>query len=298
MTPDQGYEERGEGDRGPFAAQLEAEEERKAIEEESPGAGVTHEAIRREGEKELERAPSALVWSGLAAGLSMGLSMLAEGVLRTHLPDEAWRPLVAKLGYPFGFLAVILGSQQLYTENTLTPIVPLMATRTAETLRKVAVLWALVLASNLVGALLFAWAAAFTDVFAQDVRASFVDLGREAVAGSVGTLFVRGIAAGWIIALMVWMLPAAEGAAKVVVIFVMTWLVGAGELTHVVVGSIEVLYLAATGAISYGTYVTGYLLPVLVGNTFGGVVLVAAVNHAQVTSGARRGTPARPAAGR
>ena len=270
-------------DRGDDVADLDAPEERKATEEESPSAGVTHEAIRRDGEKELERAPIALAWSGLAAGLSMGLSLVAESVLRTHLPDESWRPLVAKLGYPFGFLAVILGSQQLYTENTLTPIVPLMARRTADTLRKVLRLWGVALISNLLGALLFAWAAAHTDVFASDVRASMTELAREAVAGSFGTLFVRALAAGWIIALMVWMLPAAEHS-KVVVIVLMTWLVGAAELAHVIVGSIEVLYFAATGGISYATYLGGYLLPVLLGNTIGGVVLVAAVNHAQVTS--------------
>ena len=271
--------------RGSDAAQLEPDEERKAAEQESPSAGVNHEAIRREGMKELDRAPSALAWSGLAAGLSMGLSMVAEGVLRTHLPAEVWRPLVAKLGYPIGFLAVILGSQQLYTENTLTPIVPLMSTRSRAMLLRVLRLWAIVLAANLVGVLLFALAVAHTDAFASDVRAAFVDIAREAVAGSFGTLFVRAVFAGWIIALMVWMLPAAEGGAKLAVIVVMTWLVGAGELTHVVVGSAEVLYLAARGEIGYATYVTGFLVPVLLGNTLGGVVLVAAVKHAQVTSG-------------
>jgi len=192
---------------------------------------------------------------------------------------------VAKLGYPIGFLAVIFGSQQLYTENTLTPIVPLMAERTWDLLRRVLRLWAIVLVTNLAGALLFALVAAHTDAFASDVRASFADIGREAIAGSFGTLFVRGVLAGWIIALLVWMLPAAEGGARVALIVVMTWLVGAGELAHVVVGSVEVLYLAARGDVSYGTYATGFLAPVLLGNTLGGVVLVAAVNHAQVTSG-------------
>ena len=272
-------------DRGAHAAHLDPDEERKAIEQEAPSAGVNHEAIRREGEKELERAPSALAWSGLAAGFSMGLSMVAEGALRTHLPAEAWRPLVAKLGYAIGFLAVIFGSQQLYTENTLTPIVPLMAKRTRTMLHRVLRLWAIAVSTNLLGALLFSLVAAHTDAFGSDVRASFTEIGREAVAGSFGTLFVRAVLAGWIIALMVWMLPAAEGGAKLALIVIMTWLVGAGELAHVIVGSVEVLFLAARGEIGYATYVTGYLAPVLLGNTAGGVVLVAAVNHAQVTSG-------------
>ena len=273
-------------DRGPKAAELDQDEERKATEEESLTAAITHEVIRREGEKELERPASGLAWSGLAAGLSMGLSLVAEGVLQTALPDAPWRPLVSKLGYTVGFLAVILGSQQLYTENTLTPIVPLMAKRTGEMLRKVLTLWAVVLAANLVGALLFAWAAAGTEVFRPEVLATFDEIAREALEGTFAPRFARAVAAGWIIALMVWMLPAA-GSAQVLVIVVMTWLVGAAGLAHVVAGSIEVLYLAARGGISYGTYLRDYLPPTLLGNIVGGVTLVAAVNHAQVVAGKR-----------
>ncbi|MGZ8457622.1 MAG: formate/nitrite transporter family protein [Gemmatirosa sp.] len=272
--------------RGEAAADLTPEEEQKAVDQESPGAGVTHEAIRLEGDKELERASSALAWSGLAGGLSMGLSFLAEAVLRSHLPDAPWRPLVAKLGYPIGFLVAILGSQQLYTENTLTPIVPFMANRTATMARKVLALWSVVLLANLVGGLLFAWAAAYSEVFTPELRATMEELAREAVAPTFGALFARAVASGWIIALMVWMIPAAD-TGKIAVIAVMTWLVGVAELSHVIVGSIEALYLAARGGISYAAFATDYLVPVLLGNTIGGVVLVAGVNHAQVRSGAR-----------
>ncbi|MDF1503531.1 formate/nitrite transporter family protein [Roseisolibacter sp. H3M3-2] len=269
-------------DRG--SADLDPQERREAVERESPGAGVTHEAIRREGEKELARAPSALAWSGLAAGLSMGLSMAAQAVLRTHLPDEVWRPLVERLGYAVGFLVVILGSQQLYTENTLTPIVPLMARPSVRMLRRVLVLWGVVLAANLVGTMAFAWAAATTGVFAGDVRAAFVDMGREVLAPGTGATFVRAVAAGWIIALMAWMLPAAESA-RLAVIVIMTWLLAACDLQHVVAGSAEVFYLVVQGEISFATYAVRWLPVVAVGNTLGGVLLVAAVNHAQVKAG-------------
>ena len=116
--------------------------EQQVEEAESLDAKTTYEVIRREGKKELARSSDALFWSGLAAGLSMGFSFLGEALLRSHLPDASWRPLVAKLGYSFGFLIVILGSQQLFTENTLTPMVPLLAEKTRETLRNVLRLWA------------------------------------------------------------------------------------------------------------------------------------------------------------
>ena len=104
-------------------------EERLAI-----GANVVYETIRREGEEELRRAVSALAWSGLAAGLSMGFSFIAEGLLVAHLPDSPWRPLLSKAGYCIGFLIVILGRQQLFTENTLTVILPLLLHKDMKTL--------------------------------------------------------------------------------------------------------------------------------------------------------------------
>ncbi|HYD51780.1 MAG TPA: formate/nitrite transporter family protein [Gemmatimonadaceae bacterium] len=265
------------------AAELTPEDERRASEEQSLDAPTTHEVIRREGEKELDRSAAALAWSGLAAGLSMGLSLVGEGVLHHGLPDAEWRPLVAKLGYTFGFLAVILGSQQLFTENTLTPMVPLLTKRTGELLRKVLKLWAVVLLANLVGTLLFAWGAARTEIFSPELRATFETVAQEAMRPSALSHFARGIAAGWIIALLVWMLPAASSS-KVVVIVLMVWLLGAAKLSHVIAGSVEAYYLAAIGAMSHWEALTHFVLPALAGNVLGGVTLVAAVNHAQVAA--------------
>jgi formate/nitrite transporter FocA (FNT family) len=257
---------------------------KQAEEEKSVDAPTTHEIIRRKGEKELERPASGLAWSGLAAGLAMGLTLVAEGALRSHLPDAPWRPLVTKLGYSIGFLAVILGSQQLYTENTLTPIVPYMTRRTGEMARKVLMLWGVVLLANLVGAFLFAWAAAATEAFKPELRAAFTEIGWEALEGSFGAKFAGAIVAGWIIALMVWMVPAAQ-TAQVAVIAVMAWLVGVGGFAHIIVGSVETLFLVMTGALPFGDYVTRFMLPALLGNTLGGVVLVALINHRQVAAG-------------
>ena len=265
---------------------LDADQEKKASEESELDAPTTYEVIRREGERELERTSGALFWSALAAGLAMGFSMVAEGVLRAHLPDTEWRPLLTKLGYSVGFLIVILGSQQLFTENTLMPIVPLLARRGWTLLRSVARLWGVVFLANIVGAAIFAVVCGLTEIFDLDTRTAFAALGREAMEGSLLLKFARGIFAGWIIALMVWMLPAAsEG--KIAVIVVMTWLIGVTGLAHIIAGSVEVLYLSVIGEQPWSTYFTDYMWPVLLGNILGGVTLVAALNHAQVTSGKR-----------
>jgi formate/nitrite transporter FocA (FNT family) len=96
----------------------EKKEKKEAEERSSPSGAVVYQAISSEGEEELERPTSALMWSGLAAGMSMGFSFVAEALLRAHIPDASWRPLIVNFGYSVGFLIVVLGRQQLFTENT------------------------------------------------------------------------------------------------------------------------------------------------------------------------------------
>ncbi len=248
---------------------------------------VVHEAIRRQGNEELGRPVSALGWSGLAAGLSMGFSFVAEALLRTHLPDAPWRALVTQLGYPFGFLIVIVGRQQLFTENTLTAIIPLLAKRDLTTLMAVLRLWSIVLVANLVGAHLFAWVISNTPILRPELQPALRDLAQEAANVGVGAAILRGIFAGWLIAMVVWMLAAVD-TGPVAIIVTLTYVVGLAGLTHVIAGSVEVLYLVMIGAKSWLSYAGGYLVPTLIGNIIGGVSLVSALNHAQVVAGSPR----------
>lgn len=271
-------------DSGP-AVPLARRERRSARARLAPHPRVVHETIRREGEEELARPSSALAWSGLAAGLSMGFSLVGEGVLRAHLPDAPWTPLVAKLGYTLGFLFVILGRQQLFTEHTLVVILPFLANPSLRALAGVARVWALLLAANVAGALLFAASLTFDDVFGEAQRAAFAEIGRRALEPGFVAMVGRGVYGGWLIALMVWLLPAARSA-RFFVIVAVAWLVGAGEFSHVVAGSVDVLHLVVLGEVSVPTFLSSFLLPVFLGNSLGGVALVAAVNHAQVVAGA------------
>jgi hypothetical protein len=84
-------------------------DEQEIQERTSPGGHIVYEAVRQEGLDELQRSNSALAWSGLAAGLSMAFSVVAEGILSSHLPDTPWRPLISRFGYCLGFLFVVLG---------------------------------------------------------------------------------------------------------------------------------------------------------------------------------------------
>jgi Formate/nitrite transporter len=145
------------------------EEQRQIQQRTAPTGKIVHEAIRREGESELERTTASLAWSGLAAGLSMGFSFLGVGLLHAYLPDAPWTPLVSSFGYTLGFLVVVLGRQQLFTENTLTVVLPLMQWRRAAVLNSVLRLWAVVLVANIIGTLVFAFTLARTEVVEQHV---------------------------------------------------------------------------------------------------------------------------------
>ncbi len=280
-----------EGGREPeediVAPELSEKQQQEAEERTSVKAVVVHEAIRQDGEEELGRPISALAWSGLAAGLSMGFSLVGQALFRAYLPDAPWRPLISNLGYTVGFLIVIIGRQQLFTENTLTAILPLLARRNLPTLLRVARLWTVVLIANLAGAHIFAWVVANTPMFSSEVQHAMFEIGMNAGNVSFGVAILRGIFAGWLIAMVVWMLAATD-TGRIAIIMILTYIVGLASLTHIIAGSAEVLFPVMVGAKSWGSVAWGYMLPTLVGNSLGGVSLTAAINHAQVVSGMER----------
>jgi formate/nitrite transporter FocA (FNT family) len=267
--------------------QQQQQQDDEAHQRSAPSGAVVYQAIMKEAENELERSSSALFWSGLAAGLSMGFSLLAEAVLRSYLPDKPWRPLVVKLGYSVGFVIVILGRQQLFTENTLTPVLPLLRDKRGETLWNMLRLWVVVLAANLLGALAMSAVLARTPIVEPHVHDAMRHIGEEAMRHGFGVTLLKGIFAGWLIATIVWLLPFAE-TSRVWVIILITYVVGIAQLSHIIAGAVDSFALAWMGGASWGKVLGGFVLPALIGNIIGGVTLVAALNHAQVVAGGGR----------
>lgn len=245
----------------------------------STSAKVVHEAIRLEGTEELERPSSSVAWSGLAAGLTMGASMLAQGLLEAKLPDAPWRDLVASFGYTLGFVFVTMGRQQLFTETTLTVMLPILYG--THLVGSVARYWAIVFAANILATLFFAAAVNIPGLFPADAIQSFTTLGVNAAAPGFLAVLVKALFAGWLIALMVWLMPAAAGT-RFFVIIAVTWLIGVAHFSHVIAGSVETGLAAMKGAIGWDDYLLGFLVPAFIGNSVGGVVFVALLNHAQV----------------
>lgn len=275
-------EEPEKDDQSGNIVQLSKDEEHEVRKRSALRAAVVFETVRREGETEASRPVLSLAFSGLACGLSMGASLVASGVLRAYIPDVPWRPLIVNLGYTLGFLIVILGRQQLFTENTLTAILPLLDDPDkGKKFLQVLKLWSIVLFTNLIGAGLFAYCVVHSGMFLPPVKAAFLQIGLEALKPTFSEILVRGILAGWLIALMVWLLPAAD-TQKLWVIIIITWIVGAASLSHIIAGSVEALYAVAAGAWPWTSYVVNFLIPVFIGNCIGGVGLVAILNYGQV----------------
>ncbi len=258
--------------------------EREIIEAHSrPNAALIHETIRAEGENELGRSASALMLSGLAAGLAMGLSLITEGLLRAHLPDASWRDLVSKAGYAVGFLVVVLGRQQLFTENTLTSILPLLYNRDLQTLGRVIRLWFLVLIANIAGTWAVASVLAGTGLFPPEIRTAFAAISQHAIEASFGSTVLKGIFAGWLIALLVWLMPGSGGSGFAVIVL-LSWLISVAGFAHIVAGSVDASFLVVTNQASVAEYLWRFFTPTFLGNVIGGVTLVAVLNYGQVAN--------------
>ncbi len=258
------------------------EQEAEDIEERSsPRTPVIYEIVRRLGEEEMARPVVSLWWSGMAAGLSISFSLLAQGILLTHLPDAPWRPLVTSIGYPVGFVMVVLARQQLFTENTITVVLPVMSECTRANIWKLIRMWAVVLLANLAGTLFAALFCTFTPVITPEISDGMLDISRQILDQGWFEMVVKGISAGFLIAAMVWLLPSADSA-QFHVIALMTYLIAASGSMHIVAGSMEAFLLVVNGELGLAPLFGGFILPVLIGNIIGGTALFALLSYAQV----------------
>ncbi len=242
-----------------------------------------HEVIRREGESDLARHSGAVALSGLAAGLSMGFSFLGMALIRSGLPDAEWRILLSGFGYSLGFLIVVLGGQQLFTETTLTAVLPVLAKRDWAGVPTLLRYWAVVLATNIVGTVLFALLVCHRPLFSPALWDALNGVAGDAMRDGFWPMLVKAVLAGWLIALMIWLLPGA-GSARMLVILVLTYFVAIGRFSHAIAGSVEAAFAVFSGQVPPLAYLTHFLVPTVIGNTLGGVALVALLNHAPLAA--------------
>src|SRR5579863_5909736 len=245
------------------------EREVEDIEELStPRTPVIYEIVRRHGEEEMARPAVSLWWSGVAAGMSLSFSLLAQAILQSHLPNAPWRPLVVDFGYSVGFVMVVLSRQQLFTETTVTAVLPVMAEFNARNVVRLGRMWSVVLVANFAGTLFAALFCTYTPVLTPELHGSMIEISRHLLGHGLVETFFRAIAAGFLMAAMVWLIPGAE-TAQFYVIVLMTWLISAGGFMHIVAGSVEAFLLVLNGQMPALAMLTQFVVPVLIGNIVG-----------------------------
>jgi formate/nitrite transporter FocA (FNT family) len=247
----------------------------------TPRTPVIYEVVRRLGEEEMKRPLTSLWWSGVAAGLSISFSLLAQSILKTHLPEAAWQPLVVSFGYCIGFVMAVLSRQQLFTESTITAVLPVAADFTGGNIGRMSRLWAIVLAANLTGTLFAALFCSFTPVLPGDLYEGMIAVSRDLLAFGWWEMLFRAVAAGFLMAAMVWLMPGAERT-QFHIITLMTWLIAAGGFTHIVAGSMEAYLLVLARDWAWWQMLLDFMVPVLIGNMIGGTALFALIAYAQV----------------
>lgn len=263
-------------------AEAEEQAEERSMEEAAKlSPKQIFEVIRRDGEEELERTNRSLFWSGIAAGIMISASVLGEAIFRTYLPDAPWRYLLENLGYSLGFIVVILGGMQLFTENTITTVLPLLRDPCVRMFSRVGQLWALVLGANVVGAFGVATLFAYTSAIPPDLLPALTELSEHATGMPAIEGFMKAIPAGVLVAAIVWMLPQAEES-SFWVILAFTWLIAAGDFTHIVAGSVEMAFLMVQGQLPLFDALFRFFLPVLAGNIVGGTVIFTLISWGQV----------------
>jgi formate/nitrite transporter FocA (FNT family) len=241
------------------------------------------EEVSNSAREELSRSSVALMFSGLAGGISMGLTGLAVALALSYLGQGPVQQFIAFAFYPIGFIVVVIGRAQLFTENTLYPVVLVLDERkhVLNTLR----LWGVVFASNVAGAVFFGWLLMKTGALPPNFADALAGLGVHAAEGHFTLIFAKGVIGGWLIALVAWMVTASHWTiGQVVVTWMLTFIVGAGHFSHCIASSAEIVAAIMSGHLTFGQYFS-WLLPATLGNITGGVAIVTLLNYGQVRLG-------------
>ena len=233
---------------------------------------------------EVGRSSRALALSGLAAGMGLGFTGLAVAAATVRL-GEREPGLVPYLFYPIGFIAVIVGRQQLFTENTLYPVALILDERKRRHVWDTARLWTVVFVTNIIGATVFAALVLPAGAVPHDVAAELARIGERAADHTWGHVFATAIIGGWLLALVAWLVTAAQWTiGHVAVIWVLTFVVGVAHLAHCIANSAEILTSTVSGGVSVGAYFA-WLAAATLGNIVGGVTIVTVLNYGQVVAG-------------
>ena len=263
------------------AIDLSEREQEEVDRRQSAAARVVHEVIRRQGDEELRRPALSLLWSGVAGGIAISASLMGKSIIQAQLEPTEWRPLVSSVGYSLGFLIVVLGRLQLFTESTLSAVIPVATHPTARNLLRLVRLWSIVLFANFAGTFVVAAGVQFGLIGTAEGLAAMHETARESLPHVGWAGVAAAVPAGFLMAAIAWVLPGGRRQEFWIVLF-FTYFISLGGFAHVVAGSAEVWLLVLEGVVAPLDGVFRHILPVLLGNVIGGTVLFATLAHAGV----------------
>ncbi|WP_257459092.1 formate/nitrite transporter family protein [Archangium lipolyticum] len=239
------------------------------------------------GERRLHRMTVAHAITAFIGGLAVsfgGVAMAWTAGPWTHVLDQSQAHLLGSIAFPIGFIILIVGKGELFTENFFVPVTGVMSGRGR--LRDLFLLWGSTLAFNLVGAVVFAFLISRPGVLADGARHFLVELVKEKVFVPLPVAFMKAVFAGWLMTMLTWLLLAARGqGARMLIIWMMGFLISAGHFNHVVISAAEVFMAMGVGApVSVGEWARLNFLPALLGNLVGGIIFVTLLGYVQAHS--------------
>jgi formate/nitrite transporter FocA (FNT family) len=229
-------------------------------------------------DEEIDTGTRELFFSALAGGFAITLTFL----IYSSMTAKSDSPVIASLLYPIGFVYIILGGYQLYTENTLPPVA-LVLERLASfpTLLRT---WIVVAFGNFVGGGIGALVLAYTGVFSPEAAAAAIEISQHGLHTDFWDLFFKAGFAGLIVAGVVWLdFAARDTISRFFLVYIAFLMIPLADLFHVVVSFTELMYLVYLGEAALLSGFVGFVLPVFLGNTIGGILLVTVVNYFQTT---------------
>jgi formate/nitrite transporter FocA (FNT family) len=248
-----------------------------------PSAEDIYQQVATNARQELKRSNAALAISGFGGGAFMGLSALGTAIAVALIGDSPRAHMISRMFYTLGFIVVIVGRSQLFTENTLYPVALVLAEKKElwNTLR----LWAVVLPANVAGAFAFAVLMSWTPALNPAYVESLSRLGAAALAHPAGAVFWSGVIGGWMIALAAWLVSGSHSiTGSVAVIWLLTYIVGLGDFAHCIASSGEIFVTVLLHRAPWMAY-PEWFFPAVLGNICGGVGLVTILEYGQVIYG-------------
>lgn len=237
------------------------------------------------GGRRLERPLVGDAITSFIGGMSVCFGAVAmvtaAGAMGGGLAESSPALLIGALVFPVGFVILLVGKSELFTENFLLPVTGVLEHR--GTLRQLSALWAISLSGNLIGVLIFALLVSRGEVLSAGAVGELRELAEHKVEYGLFTAFIKALFAGWLITVLTWLLLAADGMGpRLVMIWIIGTLIVLGQFNHVVISAAEIFMAMLLGAsITPGEWFTRNFVPALAGNMAGGLVFETLLQYVQ-----------------